>query len=143
MSGSKTAHGVENVLREMISAHGGLDVVFIDHLQEMVPDKPAWSGKRNYEIENILIELRRMAREFNIPVILAAQVGRSAEGREPALSEIKDSGSIEQIADCVMIIHGEGRGSGTRTIHVAKHRNGATGRVNLFLQGEVLKFRRD
>ena len=141
ISGNKTARGVETVLREMISEHGGLDVVVIDHLQEMAPDKQSWGGKRHYEIETTLVELRRMARELNIPIILAAQVGRSAEGREPTLSEIKDSGSVEQIADCVLIIHGEARGTGLRTIHVAKHRNGATGRVSLYLQGEILKFR--
>ena len=80
-----------------------------------------------------------MAREFAIPVVLAAQVGRAAEGQEPTIADIKDSGSIEQIADVVLIIHGAERGTGRRTLTVAKNRHGATGKVNLWLQGEFLR----
>lgn len=140
MSLAKTSKGVESVLREMVSEHNGLDVVVVDHLQEMQAEKNDYFGKRHLQLENILQDLRRMAREFQIPVILAAQVGRAAEGREPTLAEIKDSGSIEQIADVVMIIHGAQRGSGSRIVNVAKNRNGATGKVALFLNGEILRF---
>lgn len=140
MSLAKTSKGVESVLREMVSEHNGLDVVVVDHLQEMQAEKNDYFGKRHLQLENILQDLRRMAREFQVPVILAAQVGRAAEGREPTLSEIKDSGSIEQIADVVMIIHGAQRGSGSRIVNVAKNRNGATGKVGLFLNGEILRF---
>ena len=136
---AKTPRGVETVLRDMISEHGGLDAVLIDHLQEMFPDKQSGRDTRHYEIENILSEIRRMAREFNVPIILAAQVGRAAEGREPTIAEIKDCGSIEIIADVILIIHGE-RGTGSRTLNVAKHRNGQTGKITLWLQGECLRF---
>lgn len=136
---AKTPRGVETVLRDMISEHGGLDAVFIDHLQEMCLDKQSGRDTRHYEIEHILAEIRRMAREFTVPIVLAAQVGRSSEGREPTIAEIKDSGSIEQIADVVLIIHGE-RGTGSRTLNVAKHRNGQTGKITLWLQGEHLRF---
>ena len=117
----------------------GIDAVFIDHLQEMCLDKQSGRDTRHYEIEHILAEIRRMAREFTVPIVLAAQVGRSSEGREPTIAEIKDSGSIEQIADVVLIIHGE-RGTGSRTLNVAKHRNGQTGKITLWLQGEHLRF---
>lgn len=95
-----------------------------------------WFASR---FENTLQELRRIALEFDVPLILAAQVGRASEGREPTLADLKDSGSIEQVADVVMFIHGNERGSGKRTIIVAKNRNGMTGRANFNLFGEILK----
>lgn len=141
LSLAKTPHKMETVLREMVAQHGGFDVIILDHLQEMLPsDNNKWTP-RHLQIEGILQEIRRMAREFEVPVILAAQIGRNAEGREPTLAEIKDSGSIEQIADVVLIIHGESRGTGARTLTVAKNRGGATGKLNLWLQGEILRFR--
>lgn len=139
ISMAKTPAGVAKTLHDMVAEQGGVDVVFIDHLQEMFPDSADKWGKRHYQLEEVLQDIRLLARDFNVPVILAAQVGRSSEGREPTIAEIKDSGSIEQIADVVLIIHGAERGSGARTITVAKHRNGAVGKIQLNLTGECLR----
>ena len=140
LSTSKTPKGIDTAIREAIAEHGGVDIIFIDHLQELLPDgNDKWS-QRHYQLETILQDLRRMAREYNIPVVLAAQVGRASEGREPTIAEIKDSGSIEQIADVILILHGDNRGTGARTINVAKYRNGPTGKITLHLCGEYLRF---
>ena len=139
ISMAKTPAGVEKTLYDMCAAHGGVDVVFIDHLQEMFPSQTDKWAKRNYQLEGVLQDIRLLARSFNVPVILAAQVGRSSEGREPSIAEIKDSGSIEQIADVILVIHGPERGSGQRTITVAKNRNGAVGKINLRLHGDYLR----
>lgn len=140
LSGAKTPHDINAVLREILVDHGGLDAIFIDHLQEMQSSDSGKFTPRHLQIESILQDIRVVAREFAIPVILAAQIGRAAEGREPTLAEIKDSGSIEQIADVVMIIHGQERGAGLRTLNIAKNRNGSTGKGNLWLEGKYLKF---
>lgn len=139
MATNRTAAGMESALRDMIAEHGGIDIIFVDHLQETKPDKNTFNSKRNYEVENTLQELRRIARELDVPLVLAAQVGRASEGREPTLADLKDSGAIEQVADVVMFIHGDERGSGRRTVIVAKNRNGMTGRANFNLFGEILK----
>lgn len=134
---SNTIPGIEKALRSIVAEEGGVDILFIDHLQELHTGKP-WQ-KRHYEIEEVLVELRRIAREFNIPIVLAAQINRGAEGREPTLADLKDSGSIEQIADVVMLLHGE-RDSLERVLNVAKHRNGRTGKIRLSLEGKYLTF---
>lgn len=137
---ARSPQRIEQTLKEILADKGGFDVLFIDHLQEMVLDGDDRFLKRHYQIEKILQSLRKIAREFEIPVVLCAQLGRSAEGKKPTLAEIKDSGSIEQIADVILLIHAESRGSGWRNIEVAKNRYGHVGELRLYLRGECLKF---
>lgn len=84
----------------------GLDVIFIDYLGLMGTSDPRLN--RNYQIEEITKGLKSMAKELNIPVVLLAQVNRAVEGRDdkrPMLSDLRDSGSIEQDSDVVMFVY--------------------------------------
>ncbi|HEU0164165.1 MAG TPA: replicative DNA helicase [Thermomicrobiales bacterium] len=120
-----------------LQAEQGLDFLIIDYLQLM-------SGRRTenrvQEVSEISRGLKGLARELNIPVIAAAQLSRAVETRadhRPLLSDLRESGSIEQDADIVMFLHREEKydenseKKGIAEIIVAKHRNGPVGSVNL------------
>ena len=126
----------------------GIGLIVIDYLQLM-------SGKntdnRVQEVSEISRSLKILARELNVPVIALSQLSRSVEQRPdkvPQLSDLRDSGSIEQDADVVLFIYREDMYKGKESsrpniaeIHVRKHRNGATGQVDLFFDGEKTSFR--
>lgn len=138
LSEKNTPFGVEEVLKEILAETGTLDAVFIDHLQEMKSDNK--QVNRNYQLEEALKELRRIAREYDVPIVLAAQIGRGAEkeNREPTIADIRDSGSIEQIADVIILLHGK-REEMSRVAKVAKNREGATGQIRIILRPECLR----
>ena len=132
-----------------LQAESGLDMVIIDYLQLM-----SGSGKRNdnrvQEVSEISRALKGLARELNIPVIALSQLSRAVEGRTshvPMLSDLRESGSIEQDADIVMFIYREEMydkdtdKKGIAEIHIAKHRNGPLGVVNLFFDQRTTRFR--
>ena len=125
-------------MKEVLAETGTLDAVFIDHLQEMKSDAKLLN--RNYQLEDATQELRRIAREYDVPIILAAQLGRGTEkdNREPTIADIKDCGSIEQIADVIILLHGK-REEMSRTAKVAKNREGATGQIRITLRPECLR----
>jgi replicative DNA helicase len=133
-----TPFGVEEVLKEVLAETGTLDAVFIDHLQEMKSDNK--QVNRNYQLEDALKEIRRIARDYDVPIILAAQIGRGSEkeNREPTIADIRDSGSIEQIADVIILLHGK-REEMSRVAKVAKNREGATGQIRITLRPECLR----
>ncbi|NDJ55308.1 MAG: replicative DNA helicase [Chloroflexi bacterium] len=116
----------------------GLNMILIDYLQLMTT--PFRSENRVQEISYISRSLKQLARELNVPVIAAAQLSRAVESRtdkRPLLSDLRESGSIEQDADVVMFIYREAYynpdtplGDITE-IQIAKHRNGPTGKVEL------------
>jgi replicative DNA helicase len=114
-------------------------LVLIDYLQLMS------SGKRNEnrvnELSEITSQLKIMAKELNVPVVTLSQLSRGVESRQdkrPLLSDLRESGSIEQDADIVMFIYREGYynkqtdNPNMTEILVAKNRHGETGTVNLF-----------
>jgi replicative DNA helicase len=132
-----------------LQAEAGLDVLIIDYLQLM-----SGSGKRNdnrvQEVSEISRSLKGLARELNVPVIALSQLSRAVEGRTshvPMLSDLRESGSIEQDADMVMFIYREEMydkdtdKKGIAEIHIAKHRNGPLGVVNLFFDARTTRFR--
>ncbi len=125
----------------------GLDLVMIDYLQLMTT--PYKSENRVQEISYISRSLKQLARELNIPVVAAAQLSRAVEQRNdkrPILSDLRESGSIEQDADIVMFIYRDAyyntdSPEGNRTeINVTKHRNGPTGTVHLVFIPELTQF---
>jgi replicative DNA helicase len=125
----------------------GLDLVLVDYLQLMGGDTR--NDNRVQEVSYISRNLKVLARELNVPVLTAAQLSRAVEQRtdkEPQLSDLRESGSLEQDADIVMFIHipeeyakDEGKKS-LRQIKVAKHRNGPVGKFDLVFREKLAKF---
>ena len=125
----------------------GLDLIIIDYLQLMSGGKR--SESRQQEISEISRSLKALAREMNAPVIALSQLSRRVEERKPAkpmLSDLRESGSIEQDADVVMFIYRDeyynedSEKKGIAEIIVDKQRNGSTGSVELVWLGQYTKF---
>lgn len=133
----------------------GLDMLIIDYLQ-LMEGRTSKSDNRVQEIAEISRGLKGIARELNIPVIALSQLSRTVESTKPAipkLAHLRDSGSIEQDADIVIFIYRkaadrnynreelppEERYKGE--IHIAKHRNGPTGQIDLFFDEESVSYR--
>ncbi len=133
--------------RRLYSEHG-LDLVLVDYLQLM---NSGSGGQENrvQEISFISRNLKQIARELNVPVLAAAQLSRAVEQRQdkrPQLSDLRESGSIEQDADVVMFIYRDevynpaSEHINEADIIVAKHRNGPTGSVALYFRKELTQF---
>ena len=133
-----------------LKAEHGLDLIVIDYLQ-LMQGRPNKNGdNRQQEISEISRSLKALARELNVPVIALSQLSRSVEARQvkrPMLSDLRESGSLEQDADIVMFLYREDyydqeteRKNITEVI-IAKHRNGPIGTIELFFQKEFTKFR--
>ena len=143
--------------RRLSASAGGLDLVMIDYIQLMGGS----SGKgdkngnlfenRQQEISSITRDLKIMAKELNVPVIALSQL-RRIQTKEPQLSDLRESGAIEQDADIVMFINRPDVTAtaeelahnkvvkGAAELILAKHRNGALGRIQLRFLGECTKF---
>lgn len=125
----------------------GLDLVVIDYLQLMSGSAKS-RGNRQQEIAEISRSLKILANDLNIPVIALSQLSRSSdkEKREPILSDLRDSGAIEQDADIVIFLHREGyykddvEEPNKTKCNFAKYRNGEVGYVELTWLGEYTSF---
>ena len=126
----------------------GLDLVIVDYLQLMQGDRR--NDNRVQEVSDISRKLKLLARELNVPVLAGAQLSRAVEQRQdkrPILSDLRESGSLEQDSDIVMFIHrpdmyetnAEAR-SNIAELIVAKHRNGPTASIQLIFRGSLTKF---
>ena len=138
----------------------GLDLIVVDYLQLMSASLPGGSGKRHenrtQEVSAISRGLKALAKELNVPVIALSQLSRASEQRggdkKPMLSDLRESGSIEQDADVVAFIHRESYynkdengdedpdSKGKAEIIIAKQRNGPTGSVHLAYLSEITRF---
>ena len=126
-----------------------LGLIVVDYLQLMSGGRRGNDFNRVQEISEISRGLKLIARELNVPVVALSQLSRSVESRSPQipqLADLRESGSIEQDADIVMFIYREAyynpetdRQNVTDLI-IAKHRNGPTGKVELYFHPEKLKF---
>jgi len=122
----------------------GLDMVIVDYLQLIVGNN---KEGRVQEVSEISRLLKGIARELDVPVLALSQLSRAIEQRSdgnPMLSDLRDSGSIEQDADIVIFLSrvgGDAENSDNRTLTVAKHRNGPTGAVELFFVKDQARFR--
>jgi len=130
-----------------LHAEHGLDLIIVDYLQLMTGDMR--SENRVQEISYISRSLKGLARELNVPVLAASQLSRAVEQRSdkrPMLSDLRESGSIEQDADVVMFIYRDDMYDQTSErrnvaeIIVAKHRNGPTGSVELYFRNHLAQF---
>lgn len=122
----------------------GLDLVVVDYLQLIVGNN---KEGRVQEVSEISRLLKGIARELNVPVLALSQLSRAIEQRSdgnPMLSDLRDSGSIEQDADIVIFLSrvgGDAENSDNRMLTVAKHRNGPTGAIELFFIKDRAQFR--
>ena len=134
-----------------LKAEGGLDLIVIDYLQLMqAPAGRPSTDNRQHEVSEISRGLKALARELNVPVLALSQLSRSVETRQikkPMLSDLRESGSLEQDADIVMFLYREDyykRNDETPShlteLIIAKHRNGPTGKINLFFKSDCTKF---
>lgn len=126
-----------------------LGLVIIDYLQLMSGSSRAGSDNRVQEISEISRGLKALARELNVPVLALSQLSRSVESRHPQipqLADLRESGSIEQDADVVAFIYREDYYNpetdreNITDIYIKKHRNGPTGKIELFFSPERLQF---
>ncbi len=129
------------------AAEQGIDLIVVDYLQLMQGERH--SENRVQEISTISRALKQIARELNVPVLAASQLSRAVESRQekrPMLSDLRESGSIEQDADVVMFIYRdevynpETDQPNIAELIIAKHRNGPTGVVPLFFRNELAQF---
>ena len=137
--------------RRLANSADGLDVVIIDYLQ-LISGSAKYAGQRQQEVSEISRSLKTMAMELNIPVIALAQLSRSVEGREdkrPLLSDLRESGSIEQDADIVAFLYRDDYYNKESAIDentsksefiISKHRSGPTASVNLIFKRDTSSF---
>lgn len=130
-----------------LQAERGLGLIIVDYLQLMVPRTQIDSMVQ--QVTEISRSLKQLARELNVPVLALSQLSRAVEQRHPPiprLSDLRESGSLEQDADVVMFIYREDRykeNSGRKNqadILIEKHRNGPTGKITLYFDQEKVMF---
>ncbi|WP_290395144.1 DnaB-like helicase C-terminal domain-containing protein, partial [uncultured Duncaniella sp.] len=142
--------------RRLVREHG-VRLIMIDYLQLMNASGMSF-GSRQEEVSTVSRSLKGLAKELNIPILALSQLNRGVENREgnegkrPQLSDLRESGAIEQDADMVIFIHrpeyyhiytdpNNGRDlRGMAEIIIAKHRNGAVGDVLLTFKGQYARF---
>lgn len=139
---------VRNRARRMHREHG-LGLIIVDYLQLMTAGGAKRAENRVQEVTQITRQLKELARELNVPVLVAAQLNRMVEQRgdkRPILSDLRESGSIEQDADIVMFLHRDdlynpySDRAGQADVIVAKHRNGPTGTIVLNFARNTTQF---
>ncbi|MBR0483028.1 replicative DNA helicase [Candidatus Saccharibacteria bacterium] len=135
--------------RRALHENGELGLIVVDYLQLMQGSSRRAQENRVQEISEISRGLKLIARELNVPVIALSQLSRQVESREskiPMLSDLRESGSIEQDADIVLFIHREDYydentdRQNIADIIIAKHRRGTTGRVELYFDKARTRF---
>lgn len=139
---------MRSVARRLKREHG-LGLIVVDYLQLMTPTNTRSSDSMVQQVTELSRSLKMLAKELDVPVLALSQLSRAVEQRRdrPRLSDLRDSGSIEQDADVVMFIHREdkmNKDMGTPNhaeILIEKHRNGPTGKVDLYFDGDKVTFR--
>ena len=125
-----------------------LSLIIVDYLQLMIPTNARANDNMVQQVTEISRSLKTLARELDIPVLALSQLSRAVEqrGGKPRLSDLRDSGSIEQDADVVMFIHREDKYKensekpNIAEILIEKHRNGPTGKVELYFDDKKATF---
>lgn len=144
-----TATDIKAKCRRLMLDEKDLGLIVIDYLQLM--EGGGNPNDRNQQISAISRSLKGLARELNVPIIALSQLSRGVEARNdkrPMLSDLRDSGAIEQDADIVMFIYRDEyynkddvENKGKAELIIAKHRNGPVGTVNLLFQSNITKFK--
>jgi replicative DNA helicase len=146
-TGSANVMEMRTMARRLQAEHN-VGVIIIDYLQLM--EGRSGGDNRVNEISEISRSLKQLARELNIPIIALSQLSRAVESRSPQipkLSDLRESGSIEQDADVVLMLYREDRekpdtpNKNIVEVHVAKHRNGPVGKFSLYFQENSTTFK--
>ena len=116
-----------------------LDAVFIDYLQ-LLRIAAKKNGTRSEDLGAATRAIKIMAKELKCPVIALSQLNRGAEGKEPTIADLRESGSIEQDADMVFLLHRMEETPTETTLIVGKNRHGSTGKIRLVWQSEYTRF---
>ena len=131
-----------------LKSEKNLGLIIVDYLQLMVPTESKHNDNVVQQVTEISRSLKNLARELDVPVLALSQLSRAVEqrGGKPRLSDLRDSGSIEQDADVVMFIHREDKYNedsdkpNIAEIMIEKHRNGPTGKVELYFDSDKTTF---
>ncbi|MSU55410.1 MAG: replicative DNA helicase [Candidatus Taylorbacteria bacterium] len=131
-----------------LKSEKGLGLLIVDYLQLMVPTNARHNDNLVQQVTEISRSLKHLARELDVPVLALSQLSRAVESRggKPRLSDLRDSGSIEQDADVVMFIHREDKYNensdrpNIAEIMIEKHRNGPTGKIELYFDDKRASF---
>lgn len=147
-----TVSEIRSKCRRLKNSDKGLDCIIIDYLQ-LISSSNKYSGQRTNEVSEISRDLKKLAMELEVPVIALAQLSRGVEQREdkrPLMSDLKESGSIEQDADIVMFLYCDDyykfkskdrpQLSPTELI-ISKHRSGGTGTIDLIFEKTYTNFK--
>jgi len=146
-AGSSNVMEMRTMARRLQSEHN-VGLIIIDYLQLM--EGRSGGDNRVNEISEISRALKQLARELNIPIIALSQLSRAVESRSPQipkLSDLRESGSIEQDADIVMFLYREDRekpdtpNKNIVELHIAKHRNGPVGKISLYFDERITSFK--
>lgn len=132
-----------------LKSEKGLGLIVVDYLQLMMPTQSRQSDNVVQQVTELSRSLKSLAREIDVPVLALSQLSRAVEqrGGRPRLSDLRDSGSIEQDADVVAFIHREDRykeesdRNNIAEILIEKHRNGPTGRAQLYFDSDRSTFK--
>ncbi|NQV00621.1 MAG: replicative DNA helicase [Parcubacteria group bacterium] len=144
---SPTIMQIRTMARRLQSEHD-LGLIIIDYIQMIQPRNP--SDPPVQQMTEISRSLKTLGRELNLPILALSQLNRAVESRSPSipkLSDLRDSGAIEQDSDVVLFIYREDKDNpnterkNIAEIHIAKHRNGPTGRIELFFNESQVSFK--
>lgn len=144
-TGTITVSEIRNRARRYRSEQQSLGLVVVDYLQ-LLEGKLGHSENRTSQVAEISRRLKNLAKDLDVPVLALSQLSRPSEGkkRRPRLSDLKESGSLEQDADLVLFIHQDGDDdtavSGPMELIIGKQRNGPTGSVEVTFEKEFVRF---
>jgi replicative DNA helicase len=139
---------IRSKVKKIIIEHKKIGIIVIDYLQ-LMSSSNSRNENRVQELSKITRELKNIAKEFNVPIIALSQLSRSVEHRvnkRPVLSDLRESGSIEQDADLVVMLYrddyynDESERKNLAEIIISKHRNGPTGMIQLEFEPEYTRF---
>ena len=133
---------IQTKVKKIIFEQNKIGLIIIDYLQLMQNTKSKIEN-RVQELSQITRSLKNIAREFNVPLIVLSQLNRNVETRvdkRPMLADLRESGSIEQDADLVLMLYNQNDSEQSTELIIAKHRNGPIGSINLNFDKTYTKF---
>jgi replicative DNA helicase len=146
-SGNVNIVDIRAKARRMRTGNQGLSLIIVDYLQLMTSPNARRPDSRQQEVAEISRNLKLLAKELHVPVVALSQLNRNPEARadkRPQLSDLRESGAIEQDSDVVMFIHRDDADPEKKKhaeLIVAKHRNGPTDTIRLSFEPSLTQFR--